>query len=179
MPSKFQMLDNAYRYTNFFPPLIPTLTTNPYFIEPEEDIRVADAASTRNEHLPTSFQHTHDTVPVPGDSMHDPYKLLLPATRPISTWPEGPAGNQQLVEPRADNQPRIDDRKCRWEGCTSRGEFPRTVDLLRHIRTVHLDKKTIKCPHKGCKRLFSRDDHSFTHFKKVHVTHFKKGHKRK
>jgi hypothetical protein len=57
---------------------------------------------------------------------------------------------------------------CKWEGCKYRGEFKRKVDLLRHVKLVHISPGGYSCSVEGCVRVFNRKDNRDAHLRRVH-----------
>ncbi|KAJ0424704.1 hypothetical protein BJY00DRAFT_276196 [Aspergillus carlsbadensis] len=55
------------------------------------------------------------------------------------------------------------DLQCKWEGCRSQTTFKRANDLIRHIRTIHVDRDAYRCPFEGCGMAFGRKDHLRVH----------------
>ncbi|KAE8423474.1 hypothetical protein BDV36DRAFT_242659 [Aspergillus pseudocaelatus] len=62
--------------------------------------------------------------------------------------------------------------RCRWEGCTSRRQFNREADLVRHIRTLHIAPRSYKCIIENCSKTYNRGDNLKEHILRVHqVSH--------
>ena len=59
---------------------------------------------------------------------------------------------------------------CKWEGCKYVGCFRREVDLLRHVRCVHVSPSSYQCPARGCGKFFNRKDNRDSHFRRRHTT---------
>ncbi|BCS18262.1 C2H2-type zinc finger protein [Aspergillus puulaauensis] len=56
--------------------------------------------------------------------------------------------------------------KCEWRDCHTPGHFHRELDLVRHLRTVHISPDKYPCD--GCDKTFGRKDHLNGHRKKHH-----------
>jgi hypothetical protein len=57
---------------------------------------------------------------------------------------------------------------CKWEGCKYDGFFKREVDLVRHVRCVHISPRSYSCPAGGCRKSFNRKDNRDAHFRRLH-----------
>ncbi|XHG03088.1 hypothetical protein AWENTII_006410 [Aspergillus wentii] len=58
--------------------------------------------------------------------------------------------------------------KCKWEGCPSKPSFNRDVDLLRHVKTIHICPRSYVCYIPGCQKRFNRKDNLTEHIKNYH-----------
>ncbi|KAL2813341.1 hypothetical protein BDW59DRAFT_167524 [Aspergillus cavernicola] len=58
--------------------------------------------------------------------------------------------------------------QCKWEGCTSISHFARAIDLIRHIKTIHISPKAYPCLVKNCGKAFGRRDHLQEHTRRRH-----------
>ncbi|KAL3482131.1 hypothetical protein BJX99DRAFT_252846 [Aspergillus californicus] len=52
---------------------------------------------------------------------------------------------------------------CPWDGCKSRTEFRRIIDLRRHGDTIHISPSKYPCPVGDCNMAFGRRDHLRDH----------------
>ncbi|XHF97083.1 hypothetical protein AWENTII_000686 [Aspergillus wentii] len=58
--------------------------------------------------------------------------------------------------------------RCRWEGCTYKKHFGRDVDLLRHVKHIHVLPRSFPCDVDGCSKTFNRKDNLKEHLLKKH-----------
>ncbi|KAK1147626.1 hypothetical protein N8T08_000968 [Aspergillus melleus] len=57
--------------------------------------------------------------------------------------------------------------KCRWVGCLEkRNHFRREVELMRHIKTIHVSPQAYQCDE--CNMFFNRRDNLEAHARRVH-----------
>ena len=57
---------------------------------------------------------------------------------------------------------------CKWEGCQYPRPFGREADLVRHLKTVHINPGAYICPELGCGKPCSRKDNLEAHRQRVH-----------
>nr|KMM68468.1 hypothetical protein CPAG_04795 [Coccidioides posadasii RMSCC 3488] len=57
---------------------------------------------------------------------------------------------------------------CGWNGCKYKGTFQRTEDLIRHVRSIHVQANSYPCPVEGCHRPFNRKDNLDMHIRRRH-----------
>ncbi|KAL5333321.1 hypothetical protein BJX70DRAFT_71592 [Aspergillus crustosus] len=58
--------------------------------------------------------------------------------------------------------------QCKWSGCQSSTIFRREVDIVRHLRSIHLSPDAHHCLEKNCRRSFGRKDHLREHKRRCH-----------
>ncbi|OJJ01299.1 hypothetical protein ASPVEDRAFT_82824 [Aspergillus versicolor CBS 583.65] len=105
----------------------------------------------------------------PSETSHLFYQGETP-----STMAEGSPGPQQSTACLADTNRHLLSRtpcprrlyKCEWRDCHTPGQFHRELDLVRHIRTVHISPDKYRCD--SCGKAFGRKDHLNGHRKKRH-----------
>jgi hypothetical protein len=59
-------------------------------------------------------------------------------------------------------------KTCKWEGCQYPHPFGREADLVRHLKTVHINPGAYICPELGCGKPCSRKDNLEAHRQRVH-----------
>jgi hypothetical protein len=94
-----------------------------------------------NGHLEESMQPT----------VSEPDPQIGPATKPAAK----PAS------------PRFS-KTCKWEGCQYPRPFGREADLVRHLKTIHINPGAYICPELGCGKPCSRKDNLEAHRQRVH-----------
>ncbi|KAL3440462.1 hypothetical protein BJX65DRAFT_27363 [Aspergillus insuetus] len=57
---------------------------------------------------------------------------------------------------------------CKWENCTSTHVFRREIDLMRHVKTIHVAPQAFPCHVGLCGRAFPRKDKLRDHMARVH-----------
>jgi hypothetical protein len=57
---------------------------------------------------------------------------------------------------------------CLWQGCTYTGYFQRQAELLRHVKHVHIYRRSFPCPVEGCSSCFNRRDNLQVHLNRTH-----------
>ncbi|OJJ03870.1 hypothetical protein ASPVEDRAFT_762734 [Aspergillus versicolor CBS 583.65] len=94
------------------------------------------------------------------------------------------AADESLVFPRGSPIPSIADThqppvfQCKWQGCRSSASFRRQVDLIRHLKTIHIAPDAYPCREPNCGVAFGRKDHLKAHSKMHHKPSRKIRHRR-
>ncbi|KAL2816435.1 hypothetical protein BDW59DRAFT_153235 [Aspergillus cavernicola] len=57
---------------------------------------------------------------------------------------------------------------CKWQDCRSTTCFRREVDLMRHVKSVHVAPKAYCCLEPNCGKAFGRKDHLQNHKRNRH-----------
>lgn len=68
--------------------------------------------------------------------------------------------------------------QCKWQGCRSSASFRRQVDLIRHLKTIHIAPDAYPCREPNCGVAFGRKDHLKAHSKMHHKPSRKIRHRR-
>lgn len=58
--------------------------------------------------------------------------------------------------------------QCKWESCTYMGYFSRDHELIRHIKTKHVNPGAYRCPVNGCDKVSNRKDNLKQHMMTRH-----------
>lgn len=61
---------------------------------------------------------------------------------------------------------------CGWMNCKRPRPFTNEGTLIRHIRTQHINPRSVECPKQGCSSLFSRKENMEDHVHRVHKDSF-------
>lgn len=72
------------------------------------------------------------------------------------------------TKPAAEPAPLRFSKSCKWEGCQYPRPFGRDADLVRHLKSVHINPGAYICPDLGCGKPFSRKDNLDAHRQRVH-----------
>ncbi|KAL4745641.1 hypothetical protein BDW72DRAFT_198436 [Aspergillus terricola var. indicus] len=97
-----------------------------------------------------------------------PHESAEPAA---ASSPNGRGADQQRSMRRTDNlsfnvTPVY---RCRWQGCPGQTNFRRKADLLRHLKTIHIEPEAYPCLSPNCGQSFGRKDHLKQHMMTGHV----------
>ncbi|KAH8700485.1 hypothetical protein BGW36DRAFT_374239 [Talaromyces proteolyticus] len=114
--------------------------------------RTSDDEKVCNDHDVNLNVH-----PLDAEWMIDTLVSDQATARSTETLPSGEANQTAAME-------------CKWEGCKYNGHFARTVDLERHVKSVHISPGSYQCPAEGCCKFFNRKDNCNAHFNRRHKT---------
>ncbi|KAL3481546.1 hypothetical protein BJX99DRAFT_148701 [Aspergillus californicus] len=111
-----------------------------------------------------------DLPSLPGDNLNLATPLALPLQEPDLLPYSPPAG--QAPSPSMQNLPNHNPvYQCKWLGCRSTTSFRREIDLMRHLKTVHVSPKAYPCTELNCPMGFGRKDHLKAHLKTHQQSH--------
>ena len=123
------------------------------------------------------YTGTHDTIiqqdvnrstkdqPDRSDQMTADINVVLNGHSTVSE-PDPKIG--PATEPAAQPAPPRFSKTCKWEGCQYPHPFGREADLVRHLKTVHINPGAYICSELGCGRPCSRKDNLEAHRQRVH-----------
>ncbi|KAL3470253.1 hypothetical protein BJX99DRAFT_264423 [Aspergillus californicus] len=115
---------------------------------------------SNSSHSPSSSSNLHEQLLVSGYYLASP---LEPPVQEPALLPNSPLASQVPSPAVQNSQDQNHGYQCKWLGCRSSTSFRRELDLIHHLKTIHISPKAYPCSEPNCSMGFGRKDHLKAH----------------